>query len=217
MSLESREQILAALAQAVDNKQAHAHGAASIKTGPRWLKVDEPWGETERRSSAVAATLHRAKTRDQVRAVTRAIIDQHSIRRAAQWPHPLLEGLGFGQILTQCGVEIISDPSQADLGLTGAEALVADSGTLVLKTQKGWARATSLLPLIHLAVIRPEQRLAELADALALIQEWWLKDKRLPSAVSLATGPSLTADIEMTLITGVHGPGRVHVLVADLD
>jgi L-lactate dehydrogenase complex protein LldG len=97
----------------------------------------------------------------------------------------------------------------AGIGVTGCDAALADTGSLVLLTGPGRPRAASLLPPIHLAVVR-------LADLRSGAEEYF-RDRAdaIAAAVccTFVTGPSRTADIELTLTLGVHGPGRVIVVV----
>lgn len=108
-------------------------------------------------------------------------------------------------ICAALGLPAADDPARADLGVSGALCGIAATGSLVLSSRAG--RLASLLPATHLAVLRAEQLVPTLSEALEL------RSGPLPSAWTLATGPSRTADIELTLSTGVHGPGRVHVIV----
>jgi L-lactate dehydrogenase complex protein LldG len=94
-------------------------------------------------------------------------------------------------------------------GITGADYALADTGTLVLFSSPQEARMISLLPPLHLAVIRQEQILTGLDELFSLEP---LPGNRSSSMV-LITGPSRTADIEQILIRGVHGPGEIHVVV----
>jgi L-lactate dehydrogenase complex protein LldF len=96
------------------------------------------------------------------------------------------------------------DP-EAQAGLTGALAGIADTGTLVLPGGQGRPLAASLLPEIHLAILREKDIYPNLQEALQL------REIRNSASVALVTGPSRTADIEMTLTIGVHGPREVHV------
>lgn len=95
----------------------------------------------------------------------------------------------------------------ADLGVTGADCAIADTGTLLLSCGVGRPRGVSLAPRTHLALLRQGQLVARLAAALARLP------RALPSAVHLVTGPSRTSDIENDLSIGVHGPARVRVIV----
>ncbi len=99
------------------------------------------------------------------------------------------------------------DAASADVGVTHAWRGVAETGTVVLRSEAG--RVAGLLPPVHLVFLAVDDLrpgLTELyADAAA--------GDGLPAALVQITGPSRTADIEMTLVTGVHGPGEVHVIV----
>ena len=97
--------------------------------------------------------------------------------------------------------------ADATLGVTGCTAAIADTGTLLLTADRAHPRATSLLPRSHLAVVEPGELVATLGEALARIPT------PAPSAVTLVTGPSRSADIEQILTLGVHGPARVHVVL----
>jgi len=92
----------------------------------------------------------------------------------------------------------------ADAGITIADFAIALTGTLVLDCSPAHPRSTSLLPPVHLAVIPAEHVVASLGDVLT-------RTGPLPSALTFITGPSRTADIELTPVLGVHGPTRVKV------
>lgn len=115
---------------------------------------------------------------------------------------------GLLEALEQGGIRITHSPNP-DLraGLTGALAACADTGTLVLPGGHGRPLTASLLPEIHLVVLRAGDIYESLPQVFAL------QEVRNAPAVVLVSGPSRTADIEMTLTIGVHGPGEVHVFV----
>ena len=94
------------------------------------------------------------------------------------------------------------------IGITAPTNCVADSATLIQLTEPGRPRSTSLLPSIHIAILRRENLVADLAEAYALLRE---KD-HLQSFVFIS-GPSKTADIEAHMVNGAHGPREVHVIV----
>ncbi len=95
------------------------------------------------------------------------------------------------------------------VGVTGALAGVADTGSLAMVSGPGRGRMASLLPPVHVAVIRATQILPSYAALLAMHPDVVASGSNLV----LITGPSRTADIEMTLTRGVHGPGQVHVVI----
>jgi L-lactate dehydrogenase complex protein LldF len=94
-------------------------------------------------------------------------------------------------------------------GVTGALAGISETGSLLLVSGAGQTLTASLLPEIHVAILKTSQLVPALADALRL------PEVRTASAGVVVTGPSRTADIEMTLTIGVHGPGELHVFLID--
>jgi L-lactate dehydrogenase complex protein LldG len=99
--------------------------------------------------------------------------------------------------------------STAAVGITSADYCLADTGTLVMIASRDEARLISLLPPVHVAVVNAECMLSgldELLETLPLPAEQ-------SSSMVLITGPSRTADIEQTLVRGVHGPGEIHVVI----
>lgn len=101
----------------------------------------------------------------------------------------------------------------AAVGLTGASAAIAGTGTLVIQTGKGMTRLPAILPPTHIAVIRLRQIVPRIEDWLAHQREGDSAALHDPANVCFVTGPSRTADIEKMLVLGVHGPKRVQVVV----
>jgi L-lactate dehydrogenase complex protein LldG len=97
----------------------------------------------------------------------------------------------------------------ADLGISVAEAAIAETGTLVFRHRPGQGRALSLLPPVHLAILRSCDLVADLA---VFFERLAGEERALESALTFVTGPSRTADIEMVLTQGVHGPAHLHIL-----
>ena len=97
---------------------------------------------------------------------------------------------------------------RADIGLTGCENALAETGTLAVLSGPGKPRTASLLPLIHVAVIRR-------ADIMLGMGEFFdkLKSRDALPYLVFVTGPSRTADIELSLTLGVHGPGRLIAVI----
>lgn len=100
----------------------------------------------------------------------------------------------------------------ADLGITGVDYAIAETGTCVLLPRKGISRLVSLLPPVHVAIVERGQVLPGLDEFFALRRAHSLGGD-LGSYMTLITGPSRSADIEYTIVTGVHGPGEVHMLL----
>ena len=106
--------------------------------------------------------------------------------------------------------------ARADLGLSGVDAVIAETGTLMLTAQPGQMRGVSLLPPVHVAVARTDQIVATFADALRTARQAGEDVQHsLTSCISFVTGPSRTGDIELKLTVGVHGPGELHLVLLD--
>lgn len=96
----------------------------------------------------------------------------------------------------------------ADVGITGADWLIAETGSVVLLSRPDQPRSVSLLPRVHIAVAESRRILPDLYD---LFQVCSPAD--LTANLTIITGPSKTGDIELKLVTGVHGPEQIHVVV----
>jgi L-lactate dehydrogenase complex protein LldG len=134
----------------------------------------------------------------------KSLVTERNIRKATVWETPHLRQLGVAEILNSLGIELVSpnadkhEMAECDLGITEADFLLPETGTLVLKSSHEKPRAVSLLPRIHLAIIRPEMLRADMHNVFAEAKD--------SNYLVFITGPSRTADIELTVTLGVHGP-----------
>lgn len=99
----------------------------------------------------------------------------------------------------------------ADVGITGAVSAIAETGSLVVDNVKGRYRSLSLIPPLHVVIIKASQIVADLVDLFGGTAPRC--GPELPSNITIITGPSKTADIEGVLVTGIHGPCKVYVVV----
>ncbi len=106
-----------------------------------------------------------------------------------------------------------TDLAACDVSITGCELLVARTGSIVLSAAQAGGRTTSVYAPVHICVAYTHQLVYDVKDALLQVKEKY-KDG-LPSLISFATGPSRTADIEKTLVTGVHGPREVYLFLVE--
>lgn len=103
---------------------------------------------------------------------------------------------------------------KADVGITNVHRLIAETGTVVLASRPNEPRSVSLLPPVHICLAERTQILPDLFDLFDLFSPTVTPNQSLPpSCLTLITGPSKTGDIELKLVTGVHGPGEVHVII----
>ena len=105
-----------------------------------------------------------------------------------------------------------NDISSAEAAITGCEVLVARTGSMVLSSNAN-SRVPSVYAPVHLCMAYTSQLVYDIKEALALVKNKY--PNSFPSLISFATGPSRTADIEKTLVVGVHGPKEVYCFLVD--
>ena len=100
-----------------------------------------------------------------------------------------------------------------DVSITGCEYLVARTGSIVMSAAQRSGRSTSVYAPIHICIAFTNQLVYDIKDALQAAKDKY--GNNLPSLITFATGPSRTADIEKTLVVGVHGPKEVYVFLVE--
>jgi L-lactate dehydrogenase complex protein LldG len=103
--------------------------------------------------------------------------------------------------------------AECDAAVTGCEALVARTGSIILTSANASGRTVSVYAPVHLCIAYTDQLVYDIRDGLLGLKEKY--HQQLPSMISFATGPSRTADIEKTLVVGVHGPKQVYLFLVD--
>jgi L-lactate dehydrogenase complex protein LldG len=127
---------------------------------------------------------------------------------------------GLEQLVKQSGCDVdeiavtpsASDVFRFDVGVSRVQAGIADTGTLLLDSSRERHRLVSLVPAVHIALLDGSQIVGTLGEALLLLR----KSEQVSPIVTLVTGPSRTADIELTLAIGVHGPQELFVVVNEV-
>ncbi|MFM7671308.1 MAG: lactate utilization protein C [Bacteroidota bacterium] len=107
----------------------------------------------------------------------------------------------------------LEDLGLADVSITGCECLVARTGSIVLSAAQAQGRTASVYAPIHVCIAYSSQLVYDIGEAFQHIKQE--HGDRFPSLVSFATGPSRTADIEKTLVVGVHGPKQVYLFLVE--
>ena len=97
--------------------------------------------------------------------------------------------------------------------ITGCEALIARTGSIVLSSAQASGRTVSVYAPVHICIAYTDQIVYDIKEGLQLIKSNYAGN--LPSLITFATGPSRTADIEKTLVVGVHGPAEVFVFLVE--
>ncbi|MEB3101745.1 LutC/YkgG family protein [Ferviditalea candida] len=144
-------------------------------------------------------------------------------RSVLSWEDERFYSLQLEQCLKETGVvhrvwrptedeqELRAYAAQADMGIAFAEMGLAETGTVVLWNGGGRGRLVSLLPPVFVAVLREADIHPRLTQAVAHVHRQ--VERGLPACINFITGPSRTGDIEMDLAFGVHGPGKVHIIL----
>ncbi len=210
----AREEMLGRVRSAL--KRTAASGVAAIPTTARiaprkggdvdaelallFAEIEKLGGRTKRleNKADLATALH-------------DLVVAETIKKATVWQTAELKALGVEDTLRSSGVEIVSpyapnrEVAECDLGVTGADFALPETGTLGLRSTIEQPRTVSLLPRVHLALIRPGCLRADLHQV--------FDETKHESYFVFVTGPSRTADIELTVTIGVHGPKTLCVVV----
>jgi L-lactate dehydrogenase complex protein LldG len=105
------------------------------------------------------------------------------------------------------------DLAHCDVSITGCEYLVARTGSIVLSASRPNGRSASVYAPIHICIAFTNQLVYDIKDALQAARDKY--GSNFPSLLTFATGPSRTADIEKTLVVGVHGPKEVYLFMVE--
>jgi len=181
----------------------------------------------------VGGVFYRVTSVDEVPAVVGRLAREREARGLVAW-HAAALGADLASALEARGLDVHELPAGetavaaererlraitagADFGLTGVDLAVAETGTLILVSGTGRPRSTSLLPPCHIAVF-DRTALVESLRQVGVFLEAWHRDGAPPATgavINFITGPSRTADIELTLTRGVHGPKEVHAIFVE--
>lgn len=123
---------------------------------------------------------------------------------------PAIAALGLPTVRTDVTGYDPHELAACEVGISECDALVAQTGTVLLCTKSGGGRALSVLPPHHVVLARRDQLLPDLPTAFAVLHERY--GDTWPSLVTFITGPSRTGDIERILVLGAHGPKRLTVI-----
>ena len=121
----------------------------------------------------------------------------------------MVTGLGLPALWTDEGYDV-REMEQCDAGITECDALVAQTGSVLVTSRSAGGRALSVLPPHHVVLARREQLVADLPAAFALLEGKYREN--YPSFIGFVTGPSRTGDIERILVLGAHGPKKLTIL-----
>ena len=193
----------------------------------RWPQALERFREEFEK---VAGVFHRVGRASEVPGVVLGIARDKGARELVAWT-PASLGLDLRPAAGGAGLAVTfaeevgesarmrhrAEAARAGLGVTGVDFALAETGTLVLWSGVGRPRSTSLLPATHVAVFDRRRLLESLEQVGVMLEALHADSARSMSGamINFITGPSRTADIELTLTRGVHGPKEVHAVFVD--
>lgn len=129
------------------------------------------------------------------------------------WPAIYCKEANLKIIVTEAELALTEDLANCSVSLTSCEFLIARTGSILLSSAQNNGRTASVYAPVHICVAFGSQLVFDVADGLKALEEKYKEN--YPSFVTLASGPSRTADIEKTLVTGVHGPKEVYCFLVD--
>ncbi len=199
---------------------SHVHDPRPVTGDPGRTPADKPLADLfVERAEATGMSVARAKSVADAREEISAWLSGRGIATAVCWDTPELRDLA--QALDDVEVSFWN-PDSADLkssafamacGITTVDHAVAETGSLVVSGKAEDGRSVTMLGEYHVALVYESQIVPDLYDLFPALRAD--NPDRLPPCISLITGPSKTADIELQLVVGVHGPGEVHIVLVE--
>jgi L-lactate dehydrogenase complex protein LldG len=216
LGMNARDRILERIRLALDRGSAAAESESAsaardrLHNHPRGPSPAMDWEFVPRfreRCVSLSSTVEELARLDQVpRAVARYLAGNALSSACVCWPE-------FARLeWTAAGLQVEARPATGEdaVGVSGVFCAIAETGTLMLLSGPDTYATTSLLPETHIAVVPAARIVRSMEDGWDLFRK---ERGALPRQVTFVSGPSRTADIEMTLVLGIHGPYRVHVIV----
>jgi L-lactate dehydrogenase complex protein LldG len=210
--MSSREQILSRLRQAkrpfpdVTQPGIHLPMVPRPDTSSAGLQ-DQFIAEAQK----AAAVVHQVDSSNAAIETLLSLIGEHDM--VCSWSLDQLPLPGLAQVLDEAHISLVEQDANARVGLTGVDAALAATGSIVVSTGNGRYRAASLLPPLHIALLKRSQILPDMESWFAIQKANGLDQLRHSSNLVIITGPSRTADIAMQLVMGMHGPKELHIVL----
>lgn len=198
----------------------------------RASRIDELVKTFKIECEILPAKVYLAETTDEACHIISSIITEVGAGKIIKWNSPVFKKMQIESYLAALGDQdkhlifnnldndIKKNDSkkiarEAEIGISGADYALADTGTIVMRTGSGKEKITSLLPPTHIAILEAQHILPDLDDLISRLALDFERNRRLDSCITLITGPSKTADIEMDMVYGVHGPQNLHVVILE--
>lgn len=185
------------------------------------VKTQQPqdclYEEFKRNAEAISARVYRVTGSSGAALKIAGIVKETGAKKVVLASSTLVESLGLDQVFNETAPalyrqELRLHAADADLGISGMDLAIAETGTLVQDATDLNSRLVSMLPPVHIALVLTDRLAASLRDVLV---QYNSRLNALPRYLTFVSGPSRTADIERVLTIGVHGPGELHIIFMD--
>ena len=221
----AQETIMSRIREALRLPAAKPHLKSTATTGTP-AKAGRPWlpdgGETpDARLTVLTENLTKLKAQlIRVADMPQAALALAELSRTKQWKRLAYHAHTDTQALIkhvgcetwQADAEFDKQKLEScDAGLTTCEAIVAQTGSIIVSSSTNGGRSLSILPHAHVVIERVDQEMGDISDAFAFIQQ--RNKDHMPSMISFITGPSRTGDIERILVLGAHGPKELVLIL----
>ncbi|MBO1623861.1 LutC/YkgG family protein [Bacillus arachidis] len=231
MAIQNREEFLLQLSEKLGRKRPEAVKKPNWSFSPQWTVFD---GFTQDElvlklieQCEVIHTQVKRTTKDRLVETLQSFLTEWNIQSVMYSNDERFKEYGLGQFLSNEGTihfrkwgldhkeENIEFAKAADLGITFSDIALAESGTVVLFNDGLKGRHVSLLPESYIAIVPKSTIVPRLTQATKVIHDQNKAGDKLPACLNFVSGPSNSADIEMNLVVGVHGPIRTAYIIVD--
>jgi L-lactate dehydrogenase complex protein LldG len=223
--MSEREAILARIREALTipapmpgSHDHDAHSPGELRNFSKWLPAvgatfDEQAALFKANSTELRTDFRLVESQTAATSALAEIGATEGWKKVAIHRAPLVEAaippLAISTLAVDGGYDV-NELESCDAGITECDALIAQTGTILITSRSAGGRALSVLPPHHVVIARRNQLLPDLPAAFALLKSKYAA--AYPSMISLITGPSRTGDIERILVLGAHGPKKLTVL-----
>ena len=199
--------------------KTNAAGTAPLHPARQWLpKVGEDFAEQlalfQKNTAELKADFQLLASRDELKVALAKIAAAENWKRIAshrgELTDSIVDTLGLPICFTDKNYDV-HELEGCDAGVSECDALIAQTGSVLVTNRSAGGRALSVLPPHHLVLARREQMVADLPAAFDLLKQKY--SGNYPSMISFITGPSRTGDIERILVLGAHGPKRLTIFL----
>lgn len=218
-----------------DVRRALGRSAATRPTPPEPFvesAAEESPGEIverfETEASAVGALVHHASSVEEAAMLVARICAEAGVKEVAFSDSPLLNEMNLraqiaARSMNACRAtdfvgrrdELIARLESCGAGVSAVEYAIAETGTVVVSSDEEGGLLVSLLPAVHIALLRSGQIVGSLTEAVTKLKQDYMARDAACRSVTFITGPSRTGDVELVLSIGVHGPKQLHLIIVD--